>query len=151
MFIINGRETGLSIMDIRMIRLFLFAVLFGIVTGCGKEEPKSQAIVKPATPLAVESIVTVGESSGREGTSTLTVPGGAVFHQGELAGVYVVDGEDRLTVRWVRTGRTVNGSVVILGGLDAGERIVGRYNRSLREGALVKEQVSETKEIQSNE
>ncbi len=138
-------------MNARGIRLFLFAAIFSVVTGCGKEEAKSPEIVKPATPIAVESIVTVGESSGGDGTSPLTVPGGAVFHQGELAGVYVVDGEDRLTVRWVRTGSTVNGSVVILGGLDAGERIVGRYNRSLREGAQVKEQVSETKEIQSNE
>jgi len=138
-------------MDVRMIRLFLFAVILGAVTGCGKEKPESPEIGKPATPVLVESIVAVGELSGGEAEAVLTVPEGAVFHQGEMAGVYVVDGEGRLAVRWVRTGRAVNGSRVILGGLDAGEMVVGRYDRSLLEGAAVKQQVSETKEIQSNE
>ncbi|MCF8383228.1 MAG: hypothetical protein K9G39_06475 [Chlorobium sp.] len=138
-------------MDVRMIRLFLFAVILGVVTGCGKENTESAKSGKPGTPVLVESIVAVGGLSGGGEEEVLAVPEGAVFHQGVLSGVYVVDDEGRLTVRWVRTGRAVDGSLVILGGLDAGERVLGRYNRSLREGVTVKQQVSETKEIQSNE
>ncbi len=138
-------------MDARVIRLFLFAAIFSVVTGCGNKKPESPETGNQATPVLVESIVAVEEFSGGNSATEITVPEGAVFHQGGMAGVYVVDGEGRLTVRWVRTGRALNGSRVILGGLDAGEMVVGRYDRSLREGALVKEQVSETKEIQSNE
>ena len=55
-------------------------------------------------------------------TRRLLVPGSAVVRRSELSGVYVVEG-DRVTLRQVRLGRTYDGSIEILSGLDEGETI----------------------------
>jgi len=131
--------------------LLFFAVMPGLLGGCGKEQQQSSGREKEEIPLPVERIVSVESNADASGNVVLLVPRRAVFHQGELAGVYAVGNDGHISVRWVRPGRIEGESRVILGGLDAGEEIVGSFNAPLREGARVKQQVSVIKEVQSNE
>lgn len=55
--------------------------------------------------------------------TVLTVPEQAVVHRAEVTGVYVLDDQGRLTLRHVRTGRVLDGKVVVLAGLHAGEQV----------------------------
>jgi RND family efflux transporter MFP subunit len=55
-------------------------------------------------------------------TRRLLVPGDAIVRRSELSAVYVVEG-DRVALRQVRLGRTYDGSIEILSGLDEGETI----------------------------
>jgi multidrug efflux system membrane fusion protein len=57
----------------------------------------------------------------REG---LRVPRTAVVHRGQLDGLFVVDEAGRARLRWVRLGRVEDDRVLILSGLEAGERFV---------------------------
>ena len=53
----------------------------------------------------------------------LTVPKQTVVQRSEVTGVYVVDDDGRIRLRQIRTGRALNGDVVVLSGLDEGERV----------------------------
>lgn len=55
-------------------------------------------------------------------TERLLIPVEAVVRRSELSGVYVVDGE-QVALRQVRLGRTYDGLIEVLAGLDAGETI----------------------------
>lgn len=55
-------------------------------------------------------------------TERLLIPADAVVRRSELSGVYVVEGE-RVALRQVRLGRSYDGSIEVLAGLDAGETI----------------------------
>lgn len=55
-------------------------------------------------------------------TERLLIPASAVVRRSELSGVYVSDGE-RVALRQVRLGRTYDGSIEVLAGLNAGEAI----------------------------
>jgi len=55
---------------------------------------------------------------------TLVVPRGHLVERGQLAGVYVVDGQGIARLRMVTLGHPVAGGVEILSGLSGGERIV---------------------------
>lgn len=55
-------------------------------------------------------------------TERLLIPAEAVVRRSELSGVYVTEGE-RVALRQVRLGRTYDGSIEVLAGLDAGETI----------------------------
>ncbi len=85
-------------------------------------------------PVAVETIVPV-RSGGEEGQ--LLIPASALFRNGALSGVLVIGANQRLTQRWIRIGRRVKGDVVVLGGLDKGELVVGKYSPELVEGLMV--------------
>ncbi|NOZ25285.1 MAG: efflux RND transporter periplasmic adaptor subunit [Nitrospirae bacterium] len=54
----------------------------------------------------------------------LLVPAGAVVKRGQLRGVYVVDGDGMVSLRFVSLGRVRGDKVEILSGLATGERIV---------------------------
>jgi RND family efflux transporter MFP subunit len=54
----------------------------------------------------------------------LLVPKGAIVEKGQLTGLYAVDPQGLVTYRLVRTGKSYEGSIEILSGLNAGERIV---------------------------
>jgi RND family efflux transporter MFP subunit len=56
----------------------------------------------------------------------LVVPESALYRRWDLTGVWVVDPEGTLSLRFVRTGRRLEGKVEILSGLKEGERIVVR-------------------------
>ena len=78
----------------------------------------------------------------------LLIPASAPFRNGALAGVLVVGADQRLTLRWIRIGRSVNGDVVVLGGLDRGELVVGKYNPELVEGITVIKSPRAAEEVQ---
>lgn len=60
----------------------------------------------------------VGESSGR-----VSVPLSAIVRRVEMTGVYVLDGAGNASLRLVRLGRVSNGTVEVLSGVSAGERV----------------------------
>ena len=57
------------------------------------------------------------------GDGTLTVPARAVVKRTELAAVYVAAADGKFHLRQVRLGRTIGDRVVVLAGLQAGERV----------------------------
>lgn len=147
----NGHEQSLTITGVKKIILIFITAFSAVLTSCGGKEVKSVGGTKPETAVAVEQIATVEKRTGSSGTVELLVPGESVFSRGPLSGVYVVGSDGRIAVRWISRGHEDNGRLIVLGGLDAGERIVGKYTTRLEEGMVVKEQVSETKEVQSHE
>lgn len=70
--------------------------------------------------FATFDIITSGESDA------LAVPEEAVVREGEAARVWVVQGNNDLALRQIRTGRINNGMVEVLDGLKAGDRVVTR-------------------------
>ena len=55
----------------------------------------------------------------------LTVPAGAVLRRGEVAAVYVMAVDNRLSLRQLRLGEVVGqGEIEVLAGLSAGDRVV---------------------------
>lgn len=58
-------------------------------------------------------------------TERLTVPAGAVLRRGEVAAVYVMAVDNRLSLRQLRLGEVVGqGEIEVLAGLSAGDRVV---------------------------
>jgi len=55
----------------------------------------------------------------------LVVPTAAIVHRSEVTAVYVVDAKDRVSLRQIRIGRTLDegANTVVLAGLSAGERV----------------------------
>lgn len=66
------------------------------------------------------SIITSGESDA------LAVPEEAVVREGDAARVWVVQGNNGLSLRLIHTGRINNGMVEVLEGLKPGEKVVTR-------------------------
>ncbi len=64
----------------------------------------------------------------------VVVPAPALVDRGGLTGVYVVDGDQRLNFRWLRTEHGAQDGVVVLAGLEPGERIVVAPTSKMREG-----------------
>ncbi len=74
------------------------------------------------------------ESGSRE---LLLVPAGAVVTRGQLTGVFLVDDENRITYRLIRTGRSYGDMVEVLSGLRPGVKIiVGNVDRAVDGGIL---------------
>ena len=68
------------------------------------------------------TLVKVAFVSGEE--ERLLIPATALLRRGELTGVYVLDGQGRIELRYLRVGTpTAEDRVPVLAGLDAGERI----------------------------
>jgi RND family efflux transporter MFP subunit len=62
-------------------------------------------------------------SAASGAASRLYVPSAAVVRRAELTGVYVVDAKGAAVLRQVRLGRAQGGSVEVLSGVSAGERV----------------------------
>lgn len=75
--------------------------------------------------------IPVGESP------VLLVPSQAVIRRGQLEGVFVVDAEGVLSLRYIRTGREVDGRIEVLSGLNDGEMIVAGGIEKAVDGARV--------------
>jgi RND family efflux transporter MFP subunit len=54
----------------------------------------------------------------------LLVPKGSIVEKGQLTGLYAVDPQGLVTYRLVRTGKSFEGGIEVLSGINAGERIV---------------------------
>lgn len=74
-----------------------------------------------ATDLYPGMFVKVGFVIGEE--DRLLVPKSALIERGEVSAVYVVDTAGRTSLRQVRPGRHLDGSVEVLAGLENGERV----------------------------
>jgi hypothetical protein len=120
------------------------------LAGCGNSEVQPVKSGKAEPAVTVENIVPVRTASGAEGEAeVLLVPKTAIVRHGELTGILVVGADDRLSMRWIRTGRFINSDLVVLGGLDKGEFVVGTYNPALNEDVTVKKSPRVTEEVQS--
>jgi len=73
----------------------------------------------------------------RVGSSALLVPKQAIFRRGQLQGVFVVTARHQALLRWVQVGAEYDGSVEVLSGLNAGERVVIASERKLLDGQAV--------------
>lgn len=67
------------------------------------------------------SFVKVGFVTGRE--KALLVPTAAVAFRSEVRGVYVLNAQNQVSLRQIRTGKIRGDDTEVLAGLDAGERI----------------------------
>ncbi|MCD6224198.1 MAG: efflux RND transporter periplasmic adaptor subunit [Deltaproteobacteria bacterium] len=67
----------------------------------------------------------------------LFVPQKSMICRGGLDGVFVLDKDNRIRFRWLRTARQLNGDLEVKAGLRPGERIVAIVQPDLRDGDLV--------------
>jgi RND family efflux transporter MFP subunit len=68
------------------------------------------------------------------------VPRSAVVEKGQLTGVYAVDANGVINYRLIRTGKTFDGRVEALSGLNAGDRIVVGGIEKAVDGGLIRDQ-----------
>lgn len=64
----------------------------------------------------------------------MLIPLSATVSRGELTGVYIINAERRLGLRWVTLGRQANGMVEVLSGVNENEQLLGDATEG-REGA----------------
>lgn len=67
-------------------------------------------------------------------TKVLTVPKSAIITRGQLKGVYTINSQNELMLRWIRTGRPIGDRVEVLSGLEQGERYVSSFEGRVEEG-----------------
>ena len=134
--------------DIKEKFLTLLVAIPLFLAGCGNHDSESIKS-RSKDPVAVVSVLAVRSAVEVGGGEVLLVPASAIFRKGELTAVFVVGVDNRLTVRWISTGRSMQGDLVVLGGLDKGEFVVGVYSPSLVEGVTVIKSV--TAEDQTHE
>jgi RND family efflux transporter MFP subunit len=72
----------------------------------------------------------------------IVVPVTAMVERGGLPGVFVVDGDNRLGFRWIRTAHVTGDGVVVEAGLDAGEEIVRTASNTMRDGDTLRRPAS---------
>jgi len=128
--------------DIKKKFLTLLVAVPLLFAGCGNQKPESIKNRSQAAPVAVVSVVAVRSMVEAGGDEVLLVPASAIFHKGELAAVFVVGADNRLSVRWISTGRSMQGDVAVLGGLDKGELVVEAPALALVEGVMVIKRVT---------
>lgn len=71
---------------------------------------------------------------------SLWIPSSALTYRGQLEGVFVVGGDDRVTLRWVTTGAKADGETEILSGLEVGDEYVPSPPSSLTDGVRVEKE-----------
>ncbi len=74
-------------------------------------------------------------------TSTLQIPSAALLNRAGIPGVFVVTGKNIAEYRMVRPGQSANGTVEILAGLTAGERIVVSNTEAVNNGDQIESAV----------
>jgi RND family efflux transporter MFP subunit len=70
----------------------------------------------------------------------IVVPQSAIVERGQLTGLYTLNDNSEIVLRWVRIGDTSDDSVEILSGLSEGETFVTSVDQRLREGQKVSTQ-----------
>lgn len=69
--------------------------------------------------------------------AALVIPETAISYRGDLASVYVIDGENKAELRSVRPGIRLAGRVEILEGVEAGDRVVIEGTQKIGPGSTV--------------
>jgi multidrug efflux pump subunit AcrA (membrane-fusion protein) len=72
-----------------------------------------------------------------EETTALSVPSSSLVYQGQLTGIFIVDGEKKARFRLVRTGRSFGKSLEILSGLKPGEKYLLNPPSNMTNGSRV--------------
>lgn len=72
--------------------------------------------------------------------NVLAIPRAAVLDRAGITGVFVVDAQNVARYRMVRTGKSENGLVEVLSGLNSGERVVTGNAQAVNNGDKVSEQ-----------
>ncbi len=75
----------------------------------------------------------------RGSRQALLVPSAALVRRGQLLGLFVVDGDGRARLRWIRAGQEAGERTEILSGLDAGQRYLVSPPPGLADGTPVTE------------
>ncbi len=70
------------------------------------------------------------------------IPSAALTVRGGVSGVFVLDSNNSVRFRWLRTAREWPGRVEVSAGLEGGERVVAASQSGLREGDIVLTEVS---------
>ena len=68
----------------------------------------------------------------------LLVPRKSIIQQGQLEGIFVVDGSDLAHLRLVKTGKAYGESLEVLAGLKAGEKVVVENVGIVRDGTQLR-------------
>lgn len=80
-------------------------------------------ISNPDGILKPEMYANFSISTGPESESP-SIPERAIVYEGDKAHVWVVEGEDSVSLRQVKVGRVINGAAEIISGLEEGEKVV---------------------------
>ncbi|SHF97329.1 RND family efflux transporter, MFP subunit [Fodinibius roseus] len=70
----------------------------------------------------------------------IVVPQSAIIERGQLTGLYTLNDDSEVVLRWVRLGDASGGRVEVLSGLSEGEAFVASVDQRLREGQKVSTQ-----------
>jgi hypothetical protein len=109
----------------RLVAVFVAATL--LLAACDKP-PAEQA--KPAS--LTRPLLLLDTKAGR-----MLVPQAAIVERGGIPGVFVLTEEGQARFRMVRTGKTVNGRIEILSGLNGSETLVADDLRDVHDGSLI--------------
>lgn len=71
------------------------------------------------------------------GDASLMVPQSAIVERGQLTGIYTLNSDSEVLLRWVRLGEVKGENVEVLSGLAPGERYISSIDNRLREGQKV--------------
>lgn len=77
-----------------------------------------------------------------DGSPALWIPRDAVVREGQLRGVFLLDGEDHLRLRWLQLGDERGPAVEVLDGLDSDARVVREPGPRLADGTPVESSTS---------
>jgi hypothetical protein len=97
------------------------------LAGCGKKA------AEPVPRAALERPTLVLDAK----TGRVLVPQVAVVERGGIPGVFVLTEKNQARFRMVRTGKSVNGRVEILSGLNGSETLVTGDLRDVRDGSPI--------------
>ncbi|NGP87679.1 efflux RND transporter periplasmic adaptor subunit [Fodinibius halophilus] len=75
-----------------------------------------------------------------EGDRAIVVPKSAIVERGQLTGLYTLNDNSEIVLRWVRLGDESANGIEILSGLSEGELYVASIDQPLREGRKVSTQ-----------
>lgn len=71
------------------------------------------------------------------GDPIITVPRSAIVERGQLTGIYTLNSDSEVLLRWIRLGNENDEEVEVLSGLAPGEMYVSKFDGILREGQKV--------------
>jgi RND family efflux transporter MFP subunit len=70
-------------------------------------------------------------------TNSIMIPKSSLVNHGQLMGIYVVGNDNTAILRWLRTGKEVDGKVEVLSGLQNNERFITASEGRLYNGAKI--------------
>lgn len=95
---------------------------------------------KLAEDSGVKSGMFAEVSLSTEKDRAIVVPQSAIVDRGQLTGLYTLNDDSEVVLRWVRLGDTSGENVEVLSGLSEGETFVASVDQRLREGQKVSTQ-----------